>query len=84
MEARRLIETLVTQMTPNATVVDIVETERGYTVTIAGTTGVVARCEIPRQAIEDTANPVGALRRVSAMLKTCADTTVATVPDGRA
>jgi len=44
----------------------------------------VARCEIPRRAIEDTADPDGALRRVSAVLKTCADSTVATVPDGRA
>ena len=84
MDPRRLIEKLVTQLTPNATVVDVVERERDYAVTIAGTTGVVARCEIPRRAIEDTADPDGALRRVSAVLKTCADSTVATVPDGRA
>jgi hypothetical protein len=84
MDARRLIETLVTQVTPNATVVDVVEGDRDYAVTIAGTTGVVARCEIPRDAIADTADPGGALRRVSAVLKRCADTTVATVPDGRA
>jgi len=85
MDPRQLIEKLVTQLTPNATVVDVVERERDYAVTIAGTTGVVAHCEIPRRAIEDTANPDGgALRRVSAVLKTCADSTVATVPDGRA
>jgi hypothetical protein len=84
MDPRRLIERLVTQLTPNATVVDVVERERDYAVTIAGTTGVVARCEIPRRALEDASDPDGALRRVGAVLKACADSTVATVPDGRA
>jgi hypothetical protein len=84
METRRLIEALVTQMTPNATVVDVTERERIYTVTIAGTTGVVARCEIPRDLIEHTTDPDATLRRLGATLKSCADSTVATVPDGRA
>ncbi len=71
-------------MTPNATVVDVVEGDRDYAVTNRGTAGVVARCEVPRDAIADTADPDGALRRVSAVRNRCADTTVATVPDGQA
>ena len=40
MEPRRLIEALVTRMTPNATVVEVATHDRDYAITIAGTTGV--------------------------------------------
>jgi len=43
MEPRHLIEALVTHVTQNATVVEVTTREREYAVTIAGTTGVIAR-----------------------------------------
>lgn len=84
VDARRLLETLVPQVTPNATVVSIDERGLEYRVTIAGTTGVVARCELPRQAVEAAVERDDARRRLSVVLKRCADSTVAPVPDGRA
>ena len=83
MKPRRLIEALVAHVTPNATVVDVAEHGRDYAVTIAGTTGVIARCEISR-ALEQTASPADAPSTLTSALKRCADTTVAQVPDGRA
>ncbi len=84
MEERRLIEDLVTRLTPNATVVDVEPTEREVRVTIAGTTGVVARCEVPRAAVEAASQWQEARRRLALVLKQCADRAVTPVPDGRA
>ena len=83
MESRRLIEALVTRETPNATVVDVVEQAAGFAVTIAGTTGVVARCEVPRDVVERAGRGDEAAADLAAMLKRCADSTVASIPDGR-
>ncbi len=70
-------------MTPNATVVDVAVHDRDYAVTIAGTTGVISRCEIPRDLVEQTASPADAPDTLTSALKRCADATVAQVPDGR-
>lgn len=51
MEGRRLIEDLVPALARNARVIAIDETDREYRVTIAGTTGVTAMCELPREAV---------------------------------
>jgi len=83
MDGRRLIESLVPAIAPNASVVDIEERERHYTVTIAGTTGMLAGCEVPRDAV-DAAEVAGDARaRLIAVLKRCADDVVAEIPDGR-
>ena len=42
MDGRRLIESLVPEIEPNASVIRIEESERYDTVTIAGTTGTLA------------------------------------------
>jgi hypothetical protein len=55
MEGRRLIESLVPEIAPNASIVGIEERERYYTVTIAGTTGVLAGCELPRETVDGRA-----------------------------
>lgn len=82
MEERRLIEELVTGLTPNATVVDVEPPEHEWRVTIAGTTGVVARCEVPRSAVEAAQQWQEARRRLAVVLKQCADRAVAPVPAG--
>jgi hypothetical protein len=84
MEIRQLVEELVTGANANARVIEMIEDDDVYRVRIAGTTGVVARCEIPREAMEEAAARGDARSRLGAMLKRCADETVAPVPDGRA
>jgi hypothetical protein len=81
MEAREIIENLVPQLTRNAMVVDIQETAERYSVTIAGTASVIARCELPRAAVADATE--GRARRIEWILKRCADQTVASLADGR-
>ena len=79
-----MIEELVTAIAPNASVAGFEERATRYRVTLAGTTGVLANCEIPR-AVVDAAEHGGIARaRVAATLKRCADDVVAPVPDGRA
>ncbi len=83
-DTRMLMEHLVSELTPNARIVDIDERERDYVVTIAGTTGVTARCEVPRAAADRALADDEARARLALMLKRGADHTVAPVPDGRA
>ncbi len=83
MEGRRLIESLVPEIAPNASIVGIEERERYYTVTIAGTTGVLAGCELPREAVDAAEHAGDARQRVVAVLKRCTDDVVADVPGGR-
>jgi hypothetical protein len=86
MEAGTFLRDLVTRLEPNATVLGI-EEERGgelYRVRLAGTTGVVADCELPRGDVEAAARWGEARRRVATALKRCADDVVAPVGDGRA
>ena len=75
---------LVTSLEPNATVVAIEERDGAYHVSVAGTTGVVADCELPRAEVEAATRPGEAHGRVASMLKRCADDVVAPVGDGRA
>lgn len=84
MEPREMIEDLVTKMAPNATVIGITEDHERYRVSVAGTTGVVADCVLPRDEVHAAAQWGEARRRVAAALKRCADDVVAPIGDGRA
>lgn len=86
MEAGTFLRELVTKLEPNATVVGIEEERDGelYRVRLAGTTGVVADCELARGDVEAAERWGEARRRVASVLKRCADDVVAPVGDGRA
>jgi hypothetical protein len=84
MNTREVIEELVTEVAPNASVAGFEEHGTRCRVTLAGTTNVLADCEIPRSVVE-AARHAGAERmQVAAALKRCADDVVAPLPDGRA
>ena len=83
MEPRELIERLVTEVAPNATVAGFEERGERCRVTIAGTTGVLANCDLPRDAVEGAEHDGLERARVAAALKRCADDVVAPLPDGR-
>jgi hypothetical protein len=84
MDARTLIADLVQKMAPNTTVVDITEESQNYRVKVTGTSGVVADCELPRDAVEAATRRQGSARaRVAATLKRCADDVDARIPDAR-
>jgi hypothetical protein len=86
MEAGTFLRDLVTKLEPNATVVGIDEEQGGdlYRVRLAGTTGVIADCELTRGDIEAAQQSSEARGRLATALKRCADDVVAPVPDGRA
>ena len=86
MEAGAFLRDLVTKLEPNATVVGVEEEQGGklYRVRLAGTTGVVADCELPRGDVEAAEQRDEARRRIATVLKRCADDVVAPVGDGRA
>ncbi|HXU87730.1 MAG TPA: hypothetical protein VFQ62_02680 [Methylomirabilota bacterium] len=86
MEARTFLRELVTRLEPNARVVDIDDTPGGKIVRVrlAGTTGVIADCELPRSDVDAAERSSAARGRVTSALKRCADDVVAPVPDGRA
>jgi hypothetical protein len=84
MEPREMIEDLVTKMAPNATVIGIDEDHERYRVSVAGTTGVVADCLLPRDEVQAAGQWGDARRRVAAALKRCTDDVVAPIGDGRA
>jgi hypothetical protein len=79
-----MIEDLVTKIAPNATVIGITEDHERYRVSVAGTTGVVADCVLPRDEVQAAGQEGDARRRVAAVLKRCADDVVAPIGDGRA
>jgi hypothetical protein len=83
MEPRGLIEDLVTRIAPNTTVVGVADEGGRYRVTVAGTSGVVAACELPRKTLEAAGRWGDARARVAAALKRCADDVDARIPDGR-
>lgn len=80
---RELIQDLVPRVTRNAAVVAIDEEPEAYRVTIAGTTGVVEQCDLPRKTVESALGADAARRSLEAALKEVADRTVAEVGDGR-
>ena len=86
MEAGTFLRDLVTKLEPNATVVGIDEEQGGnlYRVRLAGTTGVIADCELTRGDVEAAEQSSEARGRLTTALKRCADDVVAPVPDGRA
>lgn len=86
MEARAFLSNLVTELTPNATLVAIEEAPGGNVVRVrlTGTTGVIADCELPRGDVEAAGRSSDAHGRIATALKRCADDVVAPVPDGRA
>jgi hypothetical protein len=84
MEAREVIRDVLTAVSPNASVARVEETAQEYRITVAGTTGVVANCLVPREAVAAAATAIDARERLAAVLKRCADDVVAPVADGRA
>jgi hypothetical protein len=78
------LEDFVAKLTQNATVVEIAEDDREYSIAIAGTTGVIARCHVPRDLVQDAIHDDDVRRRLGLVLKQSADNTVAMIPDGRA
>jgi hypothetical protein len=74
----------VPKLTLNATVVEIAEDQNEYSISIAGTTGVITRCHVPRDVAEGALHEDDTRLRLEAFLKQGADDTVAVVPDGRA
>ena len=83
MDPRALIKDLVQKIAPNTTVVGIAEEAERFRVTVAGTSGVVADCELPRATVEAAGHRSTARARVAATLKRCADDVDARIPDGR-
>lgn len=83
MDPRGLIEDLVLKLAPNATVVAITEAPESYRVTVAGTSGVLANCDLPRAAVEAATRRSTARARLAAALKRCADDVDARIPDAR-
>jgi hypothetical protein len=84
MNADTFLRNLVTEIEPNATVVGIEEREGAYHVSVAGTTGVIADCALPRAEVAAAEHREEVRRRVASVLKRCADDVVAPVGDGRA
>ena len=82
-QPRELIEHLVPEVTRNASVENVEETPGQYNVTIAGTSAVSARCELPREEVEAATESDDAKARVAAKLKQAADHTVIPLPEGR-
>jgi hypothetical protein len=83
MDPRGLIEGLVQKLAPNATVVGIAEASGVYRVTVAGTSGVLADCELPRDVVEAAARRGTARARVAVALKRCTDDVDVRIPDAR-
>ena len=83
MNADTFLRDLVTQLEPNATVVGIEERDGAYHVRVAGTTALIADCELPRDEVAAAEHGDEARRRVVSALKRCADDVVAPVADGR-
>ena len=85
MEAGTFLRDLVTKLEPNATVVGIDEPGGDlYRVRVAGTTGVIADCQLARGDVEAAEQSSEARARIATALKRCTDDVVAPVPDGRA
>ena len=83
MNAEAFLKNLVTKIEPNATVVGVEQRAGAYHVYVAGTTGVVATCELAGDDVVAAEHAADARRRVTSVLKRCADDVVAPVGDGR-
>jgi hypothetical protein len=84
MSTDTFLRSLVTEVDPNATVIAIEEGPSTYHVSVAGTTGVVADCELPRDTVAAAEHDGQARERVAGVLKRCTDDVVAPVGDGSA
>jgi hypothetical protein len=82
MNAEAFLKKLVTEVEPNATVVGVEQRAGAYHVSVAGTTG-VATCELAGDDVMAAEHAADARRRVTSVLKRCADDVVASVGDGR-
>jgi hypothetical protein len=83
MDVREMLEGLVQRLAPNATIVGIDETSDRFRVTVTGTSGVVADCELPRDVVEAATRRSTARARLAVTLKRCADDVDARIPDAR-
>ena len=84
MEPREVIEQLVSEVAPNASVAGFEEREASCRVTIVGTTGVSVACDLPRCVVEAAERGPADRVWLRSRLKRCADDVVALPPDGRA
>lgn len=84
MDARRVIETVLTEVAPYARVSAVEEAGDGWRVTLVGTSTVSARCEVPRRVADAAGDSSVERQRLGSTLKACADRVVALVPDARA
>jgi hypothetical protein len=84
MDARGFIEELVPEVTRDATMIEFAKRAGTYHVAIAGTTPVVATCDIPQDIVDRAITHETARRELVTILRGCADMTVAWTPDGRA
>jgi hypothetical protein len=84
MEPRKIVEQLMAEVAPNAVVAAFEERGGQCRVTIAGTTGVLADCDLPRVAVQRAEHDPTDRARVATALKRCADDVVARPADGRA
>jgi hypothetical protein len=83
MNAEAFLKKLVTEVEPNATVVGVEQRVGAYHASVVGTTGVVATCELARDDVMAAEHAADARRRVTSLLKRCADDVVAPAGDGR-
>jgi len=83
MDPETFLKNLVTQIEPSATVVGIEQRQGIDHVSVAGTTGIVASCELPRDDVAAAQRGEEARLRVASALKRCADDVVTPVGDGR-
>ena len=81
--AREYIESLVPEVAHNASVVRVDDRGDTVRVTIAGTTGVEAGCDVPRETVDAAPEHADAYQALVSVLKACADRAVAPFPDGR-
>jgi hypothetical protein len=83
MNAEAFLKKLVTEVEPNATVVGVEQRAGAYHASVVGTTGVVATCELAGDDVMAAEHAADARRRVTSLLKRCADDVVPPVGDGR-
>ena len=81
MQPREVIEQIVTEVAPNASVAAFEQGESSCRVTIVGTTGVVAACDLPRAVVEGAERGPAERVWLRARLRQCADD-VAPLPEG--
>jgi FAD synthase len=81
MNAEAFLKKLVTEVEPNATVVGVEQRVGAYHASVVGTTR--RTCELAGDDVMAAEHAADARRRVTSVLKRCADDVVAPIGDGR-